>query len=84
VGNVTESYDSGWFAEPDNRLKQPAYNVVNLSAALSNKNDTLVLQLYCKNLLNETYAVYEASQTNGDFVQYAPPLTVGFTLTKKF
>jgi iron complex outermembrane receptor protein len=84
VGNVTESYDSGWFAEPDNRLKQPAYNVVNLSMALSNKNDTLVLQLYCKNLLNETYAVYEASQTNGDFVQYAPPLTVGFTLTKKF
>ena len=84
IANVTFNYDAGWYAEPDNRLKQDPYRILNLSLTFATNDDRSVLQLWAKNMLDDTYAVYLASQTNGDFVQYAPPRTYGFTITRRF
>ena len=82
--DATYSYDDGWFGEADNRLRQPAYNLVNASGSLSDLSGDFTLRLWVKNLLDEDYAEMLASQTNGDFVQYAPPRTYGASVTKRF
>ena len=84
AANATYSYDAGWYAEPDNRLKQSPYRVLNLSLSLGTANDRTVLKIWGKNMLNDLYAVFLASQTNGDEVQWAPPRTFGFTVAQKF
>jgi iron complex outermembrane receptor protein len=83
-GNLTYSYNSGWFGEADNRLRQPSYSVVNAQITAGRADDRLVVRLWTKNLLNQTYGVMLASQTNGDYIQYAPPRTVGVSVTQRF
>jgi iron complex outermembrane receptor protein len=83
-GNVTYAYDSGWFGEADNRLRQPSYSVVNAELSAGRADDRLVVRLWTKNLLNKTYGVMLASQTNGDYVQYAPPRTLGVSVMQRF
>lgn len=82
--NVTYSYDDGWFGESDNRLRQPAYSLINASLTIGTLADTYSIKLWARNLLNKDYAVALASQTNGDFIQWAPPRTFGVTGTAKF
>ena len=84
VSNLTYSYDSGWYAESDNRLRQPAYGLLNASVSIGTADDTLVFKLWGKNLTDKLYAAFLASETNGDEVQWAPPRTYGFTVTRKF
>jgi iron complex outermembrane receptor protein len=83
-GDVTYSYDSGWFAESDNRLRQRAYSVVNASVRIGASDDNIVLRLWGKNLANSLYASFIASETDGDQLQWAPPRTFGATLSKTF
>ena len=82
--NVTYSYDDGWFGEADNRLRQPAYSLINASLTLGTLADDFSIKLWGRNLLNKDYAVALASQTNGDFIEWAAPRTYGATVTKKF
>jgi iron complex outermembrane receptor protein len=82
--NVTYSYNSGFFGESDNRLRQPAYSVLNASVSIGTADDSLVLKLWGKNLSDSLYALILAAETNGDEIQYAAPRTFGATLTKKF
>ncbi|MCJ2179986.1 TonB-dependent receptor [Novosphingobium album (ex Hu et al. 2023)] len=82
--NVTYSYNDGWYAEADNRLRQGSYSLVNASVKLSTIDGGLSLEFWGKNLLNKTYAATLASQTNGDYIQYAPPRTYGVTLGTEF
>jgi iron complex outermembrane receptor protein len=84
TSNITYSYDSGWYAESDNRLRQPGYGVLNASLSVGTAADGLVFKLWGKNLTDKLYAAFLASETNGDEVQWAPPRTYGFTVTKKF
>jgi iron complex outermembrane receptor protein len=82
--NATYSYDSGWYGESDNRLHQPAYGLLNSSLSVGTADDGWVLKLWGKNLTDKLYAAFLASETNGDEVQWAPPRTYGFTVTRKF
>jgi iron complex outermembrane recepter protein len=82
--NVTYAYNAGWFAEPDNRLHQAAYNLVNASASWRSPNDVNGVRLWGKNLSNSQYLVIIASQSNGDFAQYAPPRTFGISYDRRF
>ena len=84
TSNLTYSYDSGWYAESDNRLHQPAYGLLNASVAVGTADDGLVFKFWGKNLTDKLYAAFLASETNGDEVQWAPPRTYGVTVTKKF
>lgn len=82
--NVTYSYNDGWFAEPDNRLKQEAYSLINASLRLGQIGDGLSIKFWGQNLLDKDYAATLASQTNGDYIQYAAPRTYGVTLGAEF
>jgi iron complex outermembrane receptor protein len=84
VLNVTDAYNSGWFAEPDNRLRQPSYNIVNARTSLNSEDKTETLSFWGKNLTNVDYLTALASAPNGDFASYAPPRTYGVTWTKRF
>jgi iron complex outermembrane recepter protein len=82
--SATYSYNSGWFAEPDNRLRQRAYSLVNAQLYLSLMSDRLLIKAWGRNLNNAAYAQSLASQANGDYIQYAPPRTYGVTVEARF
>ncbi len=82
--NVTYSYNDGWYAEADNRLRQGAYSLINASLKLAQIDGALSLEFWGKNLLDTNYAATLASQTNGDYIQYAAPRTYGVTLGVTF
>jgi iron complex outermembrane receptor protein len=78
------AYNGGWFAEPDNRLRQAGYSLASASAAWKALDDTLSVRLWGKNLTNRQYLVYLVSQGQGDLGEYAPPRTFGLTIEKHF
>jgi iron complex outermembrane recepter protein len=84
VFNATDAYNSGWFGEPDNRLHQPSYNVVNARSSWSSTDKSYSVSLWGKNLTNKDYATSLVSQSNGDYADFAAPRTYGVTLSKKF
>lgn len=75
--NLTYAENSGWYAEPDNRLHQSAYSLLSSQIAWALPNQHCKLILWGKNLSNSQYTVALASQANGDFAIYAPPRTYG-------
>ena len=78
------SYNNGFFYEPDNRLRQGAYGVLNMSATWTPVNDRYSIRLWGKNLQNTAYTTANYAQSNGDYAAYAPPRTFGVTLSTKF
>jgi iron complex outermembrane receptor protein len=81
---ATYSYNAGFFYEPDNRLHQHAYGLVNASTEWESGASGYSLRLWGKNLTNNQYTVAMYSQTNGDYAIYAPPRTFGVTVSRKF
>ena len=77
------SYNDGWAAQADNRLRQPSYQTVNLTLGAELHNG-LGLTLWAKNLTDERYAVALGARGAGDFIQYADPRTYGATASFKF
>jgi iron complex outermembrane recepter protein len=82
--DVTDYYSAGWFAAPDNILRQPAYNLVNASLSLSTADERRSLRLWGRNLSNAAVATGLDSSALSDLVQYQPPRTYGVTLAVKF
>ena len=82
--NLTYYYNSGWYPNPDNRLHQAAYDLLNASLTWLSRDDKYHVSLWGKNLGNTRYAVLESEQGNGDFLAYAPPLTFGITVGMNF
>jgi iron complex outermembrane receptor protein len=82
--NVTYLYNSGFFGEPDNRLRQPSYEVLNSQIAWNSPGDSWVVRLWGRNLNNEEYTTSIGSQPNGDFAVFAPPRTYGVTVSRTF
>jgi iron complex outermembrane recepter protein len=77
-------YNSGFAFEPDNRLRQGAYGLVNTSLAWKAPGDAYSVRLWAKNLTNVQYTTAQYSQTNGDYAEYAPPRTIGVTVSHEF
>ena len=82
--NINYYHNSGWFAEPDNRLHTPAYGVLNSTLAFSPKGSPWRGLLWGRNLGDSHYLVALGSQSLGDFAAYGAPRTYGFTLQKQF
>ena len=80
----TYAYDDGFFGEPDNRLHQPAYHVVNSQIAWKSYSGVYSVRLWGKNLTNAEYTTSIGSQPNGDFAVFAPPRTYGVTVSTSF
>jgi iron complex outermembrane receptor protein len=81
---ATFSYSSGVYFEPDNRLHQGAYGLVNTSVAWEPPGGGYSMRLWVKNLTNVEYTTAQFSQSNGDYAIYAPPRTLGVTFSRNF
>jgi iron complex outermembrane receptor protein len=79
----TYGYNNGYFTEPDNRLRQPSYNMVSASVKWTSLNERYVVRLWGKNLANEVVAtqLLTASQVVGEGL--FPPRTYGITCDVK-
>ncbi|MEJ0024765.1 MAG: TonB-dependent receptor [Rhizomicrobium sp.] len=82
--NVTDSYNSDYYYEADNNMRQPAYNMLNASATLTLPGDKYSVKLWGTNLLDKRVGTYAASQALGLLVSYGTaPRLFGITLDAK-
>jgi iron complex outermembrane receptor protein len=72
-------YNSGFYWNPDNRVRQPSYSLVNASAAWTANDGRWDVRLWGKNLLSRRYYSYATDQAFGDDASPAAPLTYGLT-----
>lgn len=77
--DVGYSYDSGYYAQVDNILRQPSYNMVNAALRLE-FNDGLRVRLWAKNLTNAEVAQFLAAGSFDSLVTYGPPRTYGISV----
>ena len=77
-------YNSGFYWNPDDRIKQPAYTLVNASATWSAPKADWDVRLWGKNLTSRRYYSYETDQEFGDDASPAPPLTYGISVGYHF
>lgn len=71
---------SSYFWDPQNRLKQPAYTLVNGSIKWTSPDRGFDLRLWVNNLTDERYYSNASFSGLGDFVSPAEPRTFGVTL----
>lgn len=87
-GDIAASVDyyhsTGYYGSPDNRLRQPAYDLVGAHLSLESTDHLWCWTLYGRNLSDTRYAETIIEQANGDGFQWAPPRTVGVKLDRKF
>ncbi len=79
--SVTYVYNAGFFWQPDNRLTQPAYSLVNASLLWTSASKQIDARLWVKNLTNATYYVARLGvKSLGDVQEQAAPRTFGITV----
>lgn len=77
--NVLYSYNDGYFYESDNRLEQPAFDTVN-GSVLYQANQNWSVELWGRNLTDETYYVQKLGSALADVAVPAAPRTYGISL----
>ena len=83
--SLRATYNDGFPWEPDGRLTQPTYTLLNASLSWRAPSDKWGVQLTGRNLLNEYYAVTARSATGqGDFQAAGKPRTYYVTFDYKF
>jgi iron complex outermembrane recepter protein len=84
--NVTDEFNSGFFTEADNRLRQPAYDLLNTSVAWTSADDRTTVKLWGRNLLNRLVESEDVTgPPEGYTIDYSnPPRTYGVTVLYKF
>jgi iron complex outermembrane receptor protein len=80
----TFAYSDGFYGEADNRLRQPAYHVVNAQVSWNSSDHIYMVRLWGRNLTDAEYTSSLGSQPNGDFAVFAPPRTYGVTISRNF
>jgi len=73
------SYNSGYFFDPDNRIEQENYSLLNASIELRPR-DNLALEFWGRNLTDEEYAASKATTGTGVTSSIGAPRLYGFTL----
>lgn len=78
-------YNSGYYAEVDNRLKVDDYVLVNGSVTWKNPGENLSVRLWAKNITKTYYyAFLQANSGSADLAAGNEPRTYGITLGYKF
>ena len=81
--NVANAYNSGYFFEPDNRLKQNAHNLLN--GTITWTAGGVKVSAFVRNVFNKVVAGQESATQFGDLADYTnPPRTYGVSLSYKF
>jgi iron complex outermembrane receptor protein len=82
--SVLYYHSSGFFWNADNRLRQPAYDIVNGTLSWTSISERYAANLWVKNLLGAKYYSYAEEQTLGDNTSPAPPRTYGVIFSYRF
>jgi iron complex outermembrane receptor protein len=78
--DVSWYHNDGFYWEPDNRLRQKAYDVLNAQLAISTADETWRVRVFGRNLLNEKYYVSASANAFGDAGAAASPRTYGVAI----
>ncbi|HEY0122278.1 MAG TPA: TonB-dependent receptor, partial [Rhizobium sp.] len=81
--DVTYYYNDGWYANPDNVLRQPSYSQVGGQLKWIPDNGAFSIAVWGKNLTNAKSAQYLSAVAAGDVTAVSPPRTFGVTLAAK-
>lgn len=76
-------HNDGFYWEPTNRLKQPAYDVFNAQISYKFAND-VKLRIFGRNLTDKLYYSSVSEQTLGDLATAASPRTYGFGVSFEY
>jgi iron complex outermembrane receptor protein len=82
--SATYYYNHGWYSDPDNRIRQPAYDLVNATLGWSPTSKGYEIQLWGKNLTNTEYYDHLTESGAGDLSVPAPPRTYGVSFRAFF
>ena len=83
--NLNDSYDSGFYGEADNRLRQPSYHLLNGSVTWKSNDTHTSVRVYSNNMLNKAVASQISTVSNAYIVDYSnPPRIYGITLKYEF
>ena len=79
------SYNDGFFWDPDNRIRQHSYLLLDTTIAVTTLNDRWAIRIWGKNLTNRKYYGYVAEQgeASGNPSVPAAPRTYGIALDFK-
>ena len=67
TGNVNYYHNSGWYAAPDNRIRQPAYDLVNADILfVPDWNSHISIDVWGKNLTDTVYSLQLNETQTGD------------------
>jgi iron complex outermembrane receptor protein len=81
---VTYSYNAGYFASVDNKLKQPSYYLLGASVKYSSPSSRYWVELWGKNLTNQLSTSLLSFQAVGPLAMYNAPRTYGVQVGAKF
>ena len=83
--SMTVVYNDGFFWQADNRLRQPAYTLLNTSLLWTDPSGRYDVRLWAKNLTDSVYYVARLGAAGlGDVQERASPRTYGVTLSAHF
>lgn len=82
--NLLYYHSSGFYWNPDNRLQQPSYDIVNGLVSWTSNSNRYGVKLWVRNLLDKKYYSYAEEQTLGDNTSPAAPRTYGISLSVNF
>jgi iron complex outermembrane receptor protein len=78
------SYNSGFGWDPDNRLQQPSFDVLNASVEWNAPSGAWSIQLWGRNLTGAQYCVFSAARALVDSCAPAPPRTYGVDFKARY
>ena len=77
-------HNDGFYWDPANQVRQPAYSLYNASIGWMNRSDRYGMRLWGKNLGSAKYYSFAITQTLGEDFSPAPPRTYGVTISAHF
>ena len=82
--NLNESYSSGYYWDPDNRLRQPAFALLGGYVKWTDGEGKWSYRLWANNVTSRHYYTYEDAFAFGDIYSPAMPTTYGVAVERQF
>jgi iron complex outermembrane receptor protein len=82
--NVNASYNSGYYWNPDDRLRQPAFALLGGYVKWTDGEGKWSYRLWGNNVTSRHYYTYEDAFAFGDIYSPAVPATYGVAVERKF
>ncbi len=82
--NVNESYNSGYYWDPDDRLRQPAFALLGGYVKWSDGEGKWSYRLWGNNVSSRRYYTYETAFAFGDIYSPVMPASYGIAVERKF